>query len=128
MVVLGLFAFHHWLLFASFDPLGSQVIGKRANILDYVFLVMLALVIVIGVQAAGIILVMAMLVIPAATAYLLVRRFSSIMMTAAALGAAAAVTGLYVSYYFNLSAGPAMTLVASGIFVLVVLFRRRAPA
>ena len=128
MVVLGLFAFHHWLLFASFDPLGSQVIGKRANILDYVFLVMLALVIVIGVQAAGIILVMAMLVIPAATAYLLVRRFSSIMMTAAALGAAAAVTGLYVSYYFNLSAGPAMTLVASGIFVLVLLFRRRAPA
>ena len=128
MVALGLFAFHHWLLFTSFDPLGAQVIGMRANVVDYVFLVILALVVVIGIQAAGIVLVMAMLVTPAATAYLLVRRFVPIMMTAAALGTAAAVAGLYISYYFNLPAGPAMTLVASGIFVLVVSFRRRAPA
>ena len=127
MVILGLFVFHHWLLFTSFDPLGAQVISTRAGVADYAFLVMLALVVVVGIQAAGIILVMAMLVTPAATAYLLVRRFVSIMMTAAALGTAAAVTGLYVSYYFNLSAGPAMTLVASGLFALVVSFRRRAP-
>ena len=66
MVILGLFALHHWLLFASFDPVGSQVLGARTNIVDYVFLVMLALVIVIGIQAAGVILVMAMLVTPAA--------------------------------------------------------------
>ena len=128
MVILGLFTFHHWLLFASFDPLGAQVNSTRANSADYAFLVMLALVIVIGIQAAGIVLVMAMLVTPAATAYLLVRRLVSVMMTGAALGTAAAVTGLYISYYLNLSAGPAMTLVASGIFVLVVTFRRRAPA
>ena len=128
MVILGLFALHHWLLFTSFDPLGAQVIGKRSDVVDYAFLVMLALVIVIGIQAAGVILVMAMLVTPAATAYLLVRRFVPILMTAAVLGTAAAVTGLYLSYYFNLPAGPAMTLVASGIFVLVVSFRRSAPA
>ena len=126
-VILGLFALHHWLLFASFDPVGAQVLGKRTNIVDYVFLVMLALVIVIGIQAAGVILVMAMLVTPAATAYLLVRRFVSMMMAAAAIGTAAAVTGLYISYHFNLPAGPAMTLVASGIFALAVAFRRRAP-
>ena len=59
---------------------------------------------------------------------LLVRRFVSMMMAAAAIGTAAAVTGLYISYHFNLPAGPAMTLVASGIFVLVVSFRRKAPA
>ena len=128
VVILGLFAFHHWLLFASFDPLGSQVVGMRANVLDYLFLVMLALVIVIGIQAAGIVLVMAMLVIPAATAYVLVRRIASIMMTAAALGTVAAVTGLYISYYFNLPAGPAMTLMASGIFVLVAAFARGSRA
>ena len=128
MVILGLFALHHWLLFASFDPVGSQVVGARANIVDYVLLVMLALVIVIGIQAAGVILVMAMLVTPAATAYLLVRRFVSMMMAAAAIGTAAAVTGLYISYHFNLPPGPAMTLVASGIFALAVSFRRRAPA
>ena len=89
---------------------------------------MLALVIVVGIQAAGIVLVMAMLVTPAATAYLLARRFASMMMVAAALGTMAAVTGLYVSYHFNLPAGPAMALVASAMFILVVLFRRRSPA
>ena len=125
-VILGLFAIHHWLLFASFDPVGSQVVGTRTSIVDYVFLVMLALVIVIGIQAAGIVLVMAMLVTPAATAYLLVRRFVSMMMAAAVIGTTASVTGLYISYHFNLPAGPAMTLVASAIFVLVVSFRRRA--
>ncbi|MYE54987.1 MAG: metal ABC transporter permease [Chloroflexi bacterium] len=128
MVVLGLFTLHHWLLFASFDPVASQVVGVRANIVDYAFMIMLALVIVIGIQAAGVVLVMAMLVTPAATAYLLVRRFVSMMMVAAALGTIAAVTGLYLSYHFNLPAGPAMALVGSGILVLVVLFRRRSPA
>ena len=126
-VILGLFALHHWLLFSSFDPVGSQVVGRRTNIIDYVFLVILALVIVVGIQAAGVILVMAMLVTPAATAYLLVRRFVTMMIVAAALGTLAAVTGLYISYHFNLTAGPAMTLVASGIFVLAILFKRRVP-
>ena len=128
LVILGLFALHHWLLFASFDPVGSQVVGRRTSFVDYALLVMLALVIVIGIQAAGIVLVMAMLVTPAATAYLLVRRFVSMMMAAAVIGTTAAVTGLYISYHFNLPAGPAMALVASGIFVLVVSFRRRALA
>ncbi len=128
MVILGLFAFHHWLLFASFDPLGAQVIGMRAKFADYAFLVMLALVIVIGIQAAGIILVMAMLVTPAATAYMLVRRFVPVMMVAAVLGTVAAVTGLYLSYYVNLPAGPAMTLVASGVFLVVISLRRGSPA
>ena len=126
VVILGLFAFHHWLMFTSFDPVGSQVAGMRSNLADYILLALLALVIVIGIQAAGIILVMAMLVIPAATAYLLARRLVSMMMTAAVLGTVAAVTGLYLSFHFNLPAGPAMTLVASGIFVVVAVFRRRA--
>ena len=125
-VILGLFALHHWLLFASFDPVGSRVVGRRTNLVDYGLMVMLALVIVIGIQAAGIVLVMAMLVTPAAAAYLLVRRFFSMMMTAAVIGTTAAVTGLYLSYHFNLPAGPAMALVASGIFMVVVSFRRRA--
>ncbi|MCY3886397.1 MAG: metal ABC transporter permease [Chloroflexi bacterium] len=128
LVILGLFTLHHWLLFTSFDPVGSQIFNRRSNLMDYALLVMLALVIVIGIQAAGVILVMAMLVTPAATAYLLVRRFVPMMMAAAVMGAAAAVTGLYISYHFNLPAGPAMTLVASGIFVLVASFRRRAHA
>ncbi len=126
VVILGLFTLHHWLLFTSFDPVASQVVGVRTSVVDYVFLAMLALVIVIGIQAAGVVLVMAMLVTPAASAYLLVGRFAPMMVVAALLGTCAAVTGLYISYHFNLPAGPAMALVASGILLLVVSFRRRA--
>ena len=67
-----------------------------------------------------------MLATSAATAYLIVRRFVPMIMTAAAIGTAATVTGLYISYHFSLPAGHAMTLVATGIFVLVALFRRKA--
>ena len=126
VVILGLFVFHHWLMFASFDPVGAQVMGFRSNFADYLLLVLLALVIVIGIQAAGIVLVMAMLVTPAATAHLLVKRFVPMMITAAGIGTASAVSGLYLSFYYNLSAGPAMTLVASGVFILVAIFRRKA--
>ncbi len=126
VVILGLFLFHHRLMFSSFDPVGSQVVGVRPNLADYVLMALLALVIVIGIQAAGIILVMAMLVIPAAAASLLTRRFVPMMMTAAVIGTAASVTGLYTSFHFNVPAGPAMTLIASGIFFLVALFSRRA--
>ena len=59
---------------------------------------------------------------------LLAGRFVSMMMAAGAIGTAAAVTGLYISYHFNLPAGPAMALVASGTFALAVSFRRKAPA
>ena len=59
---------------------------------------------------------------------LLVKRFIATMIAAAAKGTAAAVTGLYISYHFNLPAGPAMTLVTSGILVLAASFRRRIPA
>jgi len=67
--------------FTSFDPVKSQVSGRRTSVVDYTLLVLLALVIVIGIQAAGVILVM-----PEATACLLVGRFISITPTAAALG------------------------------------------
>ena len=126
VVILCLFAFHHRLMFSSFDPVGSQVVGVRPTLADYVLLVLLAFVIVVGIQAAGIVLVMAMLVIPAATAYLLARRFVSMMLLAAVLGTIASVTGLYISFHFNLPAGPAMTLVASGLFVLATLASRTA--
>lgn len=126
VVVVGLYVLHHQLVFTSFDPVGAQVIGIRTNFIDYTLLVLLALVIVIGIQAVGIVLVMAMLVTPAATAYLLVRRFVAMMFTAAIIGALSAVVGLYLSFHFDLPTGPAMTLVATVVFILVASVRRRA--
>ena len=125
LVVFLLAAMHRQLMFTSFDPVGAKVVGIPTEAMDYVLLGLLALVIVLSVQAVGIVLVLAMLVVPAATAYLLARRFVNIMVIGALLGVVATVTGLYLSYHFNLPSGPAMSLTAIGMFVLAALVKRR---
>lgn len=124
-VVFLLSVFHKELVFSSFDPLGARVSGLPTMLLDYLLLVLLALVVIIALQAVGIVLVMAMLVTPSATAYLLVRRLPSVMAVGATLGACSAISGLYLSYYFDIPSGAAMTLVATTAFVVVAIFRKR---
>ncbi len=125
LVLAVLYGFHKELVFASFDPSGATVAGLPTGRLDYLLLLLLALVIVIALQAVGIVLVMAMLVTPAATAHLIVRRFVSVMALGAALGATAATAGLYLSFYLDIPSGPAMTLVAVSVFMVVATLRRR---
>ena len=127
LVMAGLYVFHRPLMFTSFDPVGAQVVGIPGAAMEYVLLALLALVIVLSVQAAGIVLVMAMLVTPAATAYLLVRRFVTMMAVGAALGALAAIVGLYLSFHLDLPSGPAMTLVATAFFALAALVSPNPP-
>ena len=125
LVTAGLYAFHRQFVFTTFDPVGAAVIGIRTSVTEYALLALLALVIVIGIQAAGIVLVMAMLITPAATAYLLARRFAGVMMLGALIGALSAIAGLYLSFHADLPSGPAMALVATGIFALVAAVKKR---
>jgi len=124
-VVALLYGFHKELVLTSFDRLGAAVVGVPTAKLDYLLLVLLAVVIVIALQAVGIVLVMAMLITPAATAYLLVRSFVYMMAVGALLGSVSAVVGLYLSFHLNLPSGPAMTLVATALFVVAAAFKRR---
>jgi manganese/iron transport system permease protein len=124
-VMVVLYGFHKELVFNSFDPTGARVIGLPTTALDYLLLVILALVIIIALQAVGIVLVIAMLITPSATAFLLVRRFTTAMGLGALIGAGSAVVGLYLSFYMNLPSGPAMTLVATAVFIIVALARRK---
>ena len=118
LVIAGLYAFHRQLVYTTFDPVGATVVGIRTGLIEYVLLALLALVIVIGIQATGIVLVMAMLITPAASAYLLAKRFTGVMITGALIGAISAVAGLYLSFYADLPSGPSMALVATGIFAV----------
>ena len=122
-VVAGLYLYHWQLIFTTFDPVGARVIGINTGLVEYILLGLLALVIVIGIQAAGIVLVMAMLITPAATAYLMGRRFVGVMLSGSTIGAISAVAGLYLSYYADLPSGPAMALVATGFFATVATVR-----
>ncbi len=121
------------LLYATFDPLGAAASGIPVDRLEYLFLALVALTIVVSLQAVGIILVVAMLVTPAATAQMLTVRFTRLMAVAAIVGIASAVLGLYVSYWLDVASGATIVLVQTGMFLLAMvagprgmLARRRA--
>ena len=128
LVIAGLYAFHRQLVYTTFDPVGAKVVGIRTGLIEYVLLALLALVIVIGIQAAGIVLVMAMLITPAAAAYLIAKRFTGVMIIGALIGALSAVAGLYLSFHADLPSGPSMALVATGIFAVAAVMKRGWPA
>jgi manganese/iron transport system permease protein len=106
------------LLYATFDPLGAAASGLPVGRLEYLLLVLVALTVVISVQAVGIILVVAMLVTPAAAAQLLTQRFGALMALAIVLGVSGAVIGLYLSYWLDAASGASIVLVETVIFVV----------
>ncbi len=108
------------LLFSTFDPLGAAASGLPVAGLEYLLLALLGVTIVVSIQAVGIIMVVAMLVTPAATAQLIVVRFGQMMVLGAVLAAASAVIGLYASFYLNLASGASIVLVET-LFFLVAL-------
>ena len=83
------------------------------------------MVVVLALQAVGVILVISMLITPAATALLLMRNFVQAMTAAVMIGVASAVLGLYLSYYFNMPSGPVMALTATGFFILAAAWKER---
>jgi ABC-type Mn2+/Zn2+ transport system permease subunit len=129
VVVLGItLGLHKELVFSSFDPAGAEVIGLPTARLEYLLLGLLSVVVVLALKAVGVILVISMLITPAATALLLVQNFARAMSLAVLIGVVSAVSGLYLSWHFNLPSGPLMALVATGFFVLAVLYKQQASA
>jgi manganese/iron transport system permease protein len=114
------------LLYATFDPLGAAASGLRVGPLEYLLLALLGVTIVVGIQAVGIILVVAMLVTPAATAQLLVTRFDRLMLVAIGLAIVSVVAGLYTSFYWNLAAGATIVMFETLLFALALLLGPRS--
>lgn len=109
------------LLFATFDPLGAAASGLPVAALEYLLLALLGVTIVVSIQAVGIIMVVAMLVTPAATAQLVVVRFDAMMRLAVVLAAISAVAGLYLSFYLNLASGASIVLVETLFFAVALV-------
>ncbi|MGE3271653.1 MAG: metal ABC transporter permease, partial [Chloroflexota bacterium] len=98
----------------------AEASGLPVGFLQYLLLAMIGVTVVVAMRAVGIVLVVAMLVTPAATASLLTRRFHRIMLVGALLSALASVSGLYFSYYANVASGGAIVLVSTTIFLAVL--------
>ena len=124
VVLSTLFIFFKQILFYSFDPIGAEVRDLNVTFLNYLFLIILSLSIISSLQTVGIVLVLSMLLIPAAAAKLVSRTFTGSIKISAIFGATSSVAGLYLSYYFNLPSGPTMSMVASGIFILSFLTKK----
>jgi manganese/iron transport system permease protein len=113
------------LLYATFDPLGAAASGMPVDRLEYLFLALVALTIVVSLQAVGIILVVAMLITPAATAQMLTARFTRLMVVAALVGVTSAVLGLYLSYWLSVASGATIVLVETAMFLAAMVLGPR---
>ncbi len=123
VVSVTLVLLHTELELSSFDPVHAQVVGLNPDLIRYILLVLLALAVVAGIQAVGVVLVSGMLITPAATASLLTRRLIRMMALSVLVAVVSVVGGLYGSYFFNLSAGAAIVLASSVCFLLAGVIR-----
>ncbi len=117
-VVSLIIIFFKQLLFYSFDPIGAEVKGLNTNFLNYLFLVILSVAIVASLQTVGIILVLSMLLIPAAASKQITNTFVSSIYVSILFGVFSSVSGLFLSYFFNLPSGPTMSMVATFLFIV----------
>lgn len=119
IVLVTLILFHKELELTSFDPTHAEVIGLKADRLKFLLLVLLALAVVTGIQAVGVILTSALLVTPAAASSMLSNRLPRVMAISALIAVVSAVVGLYLSYYLEASSGAAIVLTCTAVFVSV---------
>jgi len=125
VVAVSLVLLYRSLLYTTFDPVVAEASGIRAGFVDYALLVLLALTIIISLEAVGIVLVAALLVTPAATAFQLTRRFNRMLAASAGIGAFCAVAGLYASYYLQSASGATIVLLATILFFVAMVVGRR---
>lgn len=122
LVLVSVYIFYKELLVTSFDPTMAEVYGLPVRLIHYFLMTLLTMVTVASLQTVGIVLVVAMLITPAATAYLLTDRLSVMVFLSAAIGASASVIGLYFSFTYNLASGATIVLAATALFFMAFLF------
>lgn len=124
-VVLCTVFFFRYLFLTTFDPVVAKTMGISSSAVHYFLMLLLSFSVVASLQSVGVILVVAMLVIPASTAYLLTDNLRWMLFWAAFLGVVATIAGLLIAVLINTTPGPAMTLVAAVLYVLAVFFSPR---
>lgn len=117
LILTSIYLFYKELLFYTFDRTGAEAMGLPVNRIHLGMMVMITLTIITSMQVVGVILVIALLVGPALTAYLLTKELHQMMLMGGAIGILSSLVGIYLSYYYNLPSGPAIVLVSSSLFL-----------
>lgn len=114
--------FYKELLLTSFDETMARIYGVKTKLIHYLFLFVLTVIIVLSLQITGAILIVAMIITPAATAFLLTNRLHLMITFAALIGAISGIIGIFISFTFDISSGSSVVIVAACIFTLAFLF------
>lgn len=118
-VLLAILAFYKEFMVLSFDPVLATTLRLPVRLLEFLLLILIAVTIVVSLQTVGVALMVAMLVTPAATAYLLTKRLPIMMAIAATIASISGVVGLYLSYYLSIASGAAIVLTCTAFFGIV---------
>ncbi len=122
--LVGILLLHRELIISTFDPVGARTLGIATDRIHYALMLLLSVVIVASLQTVGIILVVAMLITPAATAFLLTERLPVMVGLSAAVGAAASVVGVYASFIYDVATGGSIVVVTSLLFLIAFILSR----
>ncbi|MGC6769884.1 metal ABC transporter permease [Enterococcus sp. LJL51] len=122
VVLLAVLLFYKELKITSFDPTMAQAYGLNVGLINYLLMFLLTLVAVTSLQTVGTILVIAMLITPAAAAYQLTNSLSKMIGLSILIGVISSIVGLFFSYSYNLPSGATIVLTAAAIFILTFLF------
>ncbi|NJL45219.1 MAG: metal ABC transporter permease [Leptolyngbyaceae cyanobacterium SM2_3_12] len=125
LVLVAVRLFYKELLFFTFDPLGAEALGLPVSLINLGLMAAITLTIIAGMKTVGVILVVALMVGPAATAYLLVKELHWMMILGAILGSLGGIVGMYASYYLDIPSGPAIGLTVFAGFLMALLFSPR---
>jgi len=124
LVLLIVFAFYKEFLTLSFDPVLAATLRLPVSLLNNLLLSLVAVTVAVSLQTVGVALMVAMLITPAATAYLLTRRLSQMMLLGTAFASLSGVIGLYLSYYLSIASGAAIVLTATFFFLLAFVWKK----
>ncbi len=122
IVLVSLKLFYRELLFFTFDKLGAEAMGLPVAAINFGLMAAITLTIVASIKTVGVILVVSLMVTPAAAAYLLVKELHWMMAVGAMLGVLSTLIGMYISYYLDAPSGPAIALTLFTGFLLTLLF------
>jgi len=121
-IVIIVWLFYKELLFYTFDPIGAKASGMPVNWYYSGIVIAISLTVVANLQTVGVLLVIAMLVAPAMTAYLLVKELHQMIFLGGLIGSIASVSGMYLSYYWNIPSGSTIVLCSFCLFLIAFLF------
>jgi ABC-type Mn2+/Zn2+ transport system permease subunit len=124
LVLIAVASFYKELLVTSFDTAHAVVIGLSPELIRYGLLFLIALTVVAGIQTVGVVLVLALLVTPAASASLLAKKLPMVIGLSVIFAVGSAIIGFYVSYYLDVASGATIVLTLSAIFGLSFLLSR----